>query len=142
MIAWILSSSRLPYLAGVFHGPEAAARYLAEIPAGVRNRSAIASRADLALPCYLVEDASGFRPLSEPEAQAYLTGLAQRRPGANGVYGTLYRLDGEFRPQVPGRDEMGRLPHVHLQARDLALVARAGVAALRRDLSDAASPGV
>jgi hypothetical protein len=76
--------------------------------------------------------------MSESEAQSYVSGLAQQTPDADGVYGNLYRRDGEFLPDVAGRDEMGRLPHVHLGARDLAVVERAGVAAL----FDADAPGV
>ena len=142
MIALVLSSGRLPYVAAVFHDRVAAERYLADLPGSVRDRSTVTSREDLALPCYLAEDASGFRPLSAEEAHGYVVGLAQAAPDADGVYGNLYRLDGEFLPKVAGRDEMGRLPHVHLQARDLAFVASAGVAALWGDRPDLHVPGV
>ena len=99
-------------------------------------------RTDLALPCYLAEDSTGLRPLSTSEAEAYVAGLRRCIPNADGVYGDLYRLDGEFLPAVAGRDEMGRLPHIHLDARDLAYAARAGVAALWGDRSEITAPGV
>lgn len=138
VVAWILSSDHQLYVAAVFGDAEAAARYLAKLPAPVRGRSSLASRADLALPCYLVEDAAGLRPMSESEARSYVAGLARQTPGADCVYGTLYRLDCEFLPDVAGRDEMGSLPHVHLGERDLAVVERAGVATL----FEADAPGI
>jgi hypothetical protein len=142
VIAWILSSGRVPYVAAVLQDQAAAVRYLAELPAPVRERSAVGARADLAFPCYLAEDSAGLRPLSASEAEAYVAGLGRGTPNADGVYGNLYRLDGEFSPKVAGRDEMGRLPHLHLEARDLAYAARAGVAALWGHRSDAETPGV
>lgn len=95
----------------------------------------MAARADLALPCYLAEDKMGFRPLSAAEAEDYVARLAVGAPDEDGVYGNLYRLDGEFVPEVLGRDEMGRLPHIHLEAHHLALVERAGIGALWSDHS-------
>lgn len=142
MIALIVSAGRLPYVAAVFRDREAAEHYLAELPVSVRERSSVAVRADLALPCYLAEDSAGLRPLSASEAAAYVAGLERGEQNVDGVYGNLYRLDGEFLPEVPGRDEMGRLPHIHLEADNFALAERAGVAALWGDRSDASTPGV
>jgi hypothetical protein len=142
VIALVLSAGRLPYVAAVLRDRGAAERYLAELPAAVRDRSEVISRDDLALPCYLAEDAAGLRPLSADEVLAYVVGLEQAVPNVDGVYGNLYRLDGESLPKVAGRDEMGRLTHIHLEARDLAFAARAGVAALWGDRSNVDEPGV
>jgi len=129
MIAWIESPGRLRYVAAVFDDRGAAERYLATLPDRIRQASAVESRGDLSLPCYLVEDAAGFRPLSEAETGAYVAGLGEREPGDEGVYAILYRLDGPFLPEVAGRDEMGRLPHIHLEAYHVAAAGQ-GVAAL------------
>jgi len=142
MIAWIQSPGRLPYVAAVLRDRDAAERYLAELPDSLRERSMVAARDEVSLPCYLAEDRSGFRALSEPEAQDYVTELARGMPDEEGVYAILYRLDGEFLPIVAGRDEMGRLPHIHLEDHHLAFAARAGVAALWGDRSDAHTPSV
>src|SRR5262245_49458763 len=113
MMALVLSSGHLPFVAAVLRDCEGAERYLADLPAPVRDRSTVTWREDLTLPCYLAEDAAGLRPLSAEEAQSYVSVLARKAPDVDGVYGILYRLDGEFLPTVAGRDEMGRLPHIH-----------------------------
>lgn len=142
MIAWILSSGRLPYVAAILADADAAERFLEALPPAVRARSSLASRSDITLPCYLSEDSGEFRPLTDGEARDYLAALARREPDPEGVYSILYRVDAEFLPDVPGRDEMGQLPHIHLDADDLAFAARAGVAALWGDRTDDGAPAV
>ena len=130
MIAWIVSSGRLPYIAAVLDDRAAAERYVADLPEHARHGSTVAWRDDLSFPCYLSEDEAGFRALSATEARELVAGLSARAPDSDGVYGVLYRLDAPFWSAVAGRDEMGRLPHIHLEAHHLAAVARAGVTAL------------
>ncbi|MBB4634077.1 hypothetical protein [Longimicrobium terrae] len=142
MIAWIVSSGRLPYVSAIFRDEAVAEQYLAALPPAIRERSSTASRSDLTLPCYLAEDSAGFRLMSETEARDYLAETARTTPDPEGVYGNLYRIDAELLPEVPGRDEMGRLPHIHLRADDLALAAEAGVAALWGDRTDYGAPGI
>jgi hypothetical protein len=130
VIIWILSFGRRPYIAAVFDDRAAAEHFLADLPAPIRDQSSVGWRDDLALPCYLAEDENGIRPLSAAEAQGYVTGLDDMVPDAHGVYGNLYRLEATFLPALVGRDEMGRIPHVHLEARHITAVAQGGIRAL------------
>ncbi|MFL5541493.1 MAG: hypothetical protein ACJ8J0_21075 [Longimicrobiaceae bacterium] len=130
MIAWILSRGRLPYIAAIFDDRDAAERYLGVLPEAVRGASSVAWRADLSLPCYFAEDEAGFQALSEAEARSWVAALSAGEADSDGAYGILYRIEAPFLPAVAGGDEMGRLPHVHLEAHHLAAAAQAGIAAL------------
>jgi hypothetical protein len=130
VIAWILSRGRLPYIAAIFDDRAAAERYLEALPEAVRSVSSVVWRADLSLPCYFSEDETGFQALSEAEARSWVAALGAREADSDGAYGILYRIEAPFLPAVAGADEMGRLPHVHLEARHLAAAVQSGTSAL------------
>jgi hypothetical protein len=52
--------------------------------------------------------------------------LQTGEPDEDGQYAVLYTLSAPHRPKVPGRDEMGALPHSHLEYGSLQRIVRSG----------------
>lgn len=132
MVAWILrTGGRVPYVAGIFSSRAAAEAHLSTLPERIRGGCTLGSRDDLTFPCLLIEFRGDFRFVTADEArEALVDGAAGMQPDREGNFCDLYRVDGEYLPKIPGGDEMGRLPHWHLEATHLAAIARSGIATL------------
>jgi hypothetical protein len=140
MVAWILNCGSGkpgagPYLAGAFATRAGAERHMASIPEPMRRSCSVGVREGLSFPCFVAEDHAGLRVLSEAEVLAELERAAADRHDDDWCYVNLYRLSGEFLPGEPGRDDMGRLPHWHIDNADLDAIARGGPAMLWRGTS-------
>jgi hypothetical protein len=62
-------------------------------------------------PFFVLEARSGFTFLDPAEAEQAIAHLSAPDPGAEQI---LFAILSEYVPDVAGRDEMGHLPHVHL----------------------------
>lgn len=110
MFVIIASKGDRHWVSGVFESDAATHDYLAEIPQGERSNHAIQA-ACVTFPFTIIEDRNGFRCLSNVEGQHELKRTAD--DGAADDWLIFFDIVGEYRPKVPGRDEMGRLPHMH-----------------------------
>jgi hypothetical protein len=127
VIAWIIVAGRLPYIAATFADETSAKTHLASLPVAVRERAQLSSRRDVDNPCFVVEDRSGFQFLNEQEVVAYSRlALETGDPDEEGQYAILYTLGAPYLPRVPGCDEMGALPHTHLEYESLERIMRSG----------------
>jgi len=90
--------------------------------------SRIQLRDDLEWPCFIVESSDGFTFCTAEEATTLIAGHSR-----SGLLDdedrrlTVYHIVGPFVPNVPGRDEVGRLTHTHLGATEAAGVAANGI---------------
>lgn len=138
MIAWIVCrDGRLPFVAGVFASRTRAEAELAAIPSDIRARCAVEERADLEFPCFILEADGGFELATEAEALAAVVAIrpeSRVSPGAGAdedeLLMNVYRLTDEFAPPRPGVDDMGHIPHRHLDAPEVETIRRLGLAAL------------
>jgi hypothetical protein len=78
-------------------------------------------------PLFVIEDQSGFRFLDAVEAAHAIAVMPV--PAVDGEP-ILFAILAEFRPDVDGRDEMGRLKHVHLDHERLTDLRRLGLSSL------------
>jgi hypothetical protein len=104
------------WISGVFSSKAATDAYLELISAGPRANQSVIELPGLSYPLYICEDERGFRFLTEAEIVAELkqyTGK-QRRDDEGWCYTNLYRIADDWRPQRPGTDSMGSLPHHHV----------------------------
>lgn len=133
MLAWIMvGDERSPYVAGVFQSSVAAHDHHVELPHGIRTRSRVITRLDLALPCWIIQDYRGVRVLSPAETQSELAArTASWRPDEDGVVAALYYLDTEYRSPPSGEDRMGSIDHWHLTVGDIKAIRRRGLKAIR-----------
>ena len=80
-------------------------------------------------PLYLVEYWSGgsnrILTAALPDVISKIENI--HRQSDDGVYFNVYRVDGDFRPNKPGYNEMGALPHCHVDNEYLVRFQRAGV---------------
>lgn len=100
---------------------------MAALPLPARERAAVDSREDIEHPCFVVEDRSGFQFLREAEVVEYCARMLEGgQPDEEGQYAILYTLETPHRPRVAGRDEMGALPHSHLEFDSLKRIVQSG----------------
>lgn len=118
------------WVSGIFARACDARDYLQEIHDALRSKHVLLELQDLNYPVYIVEDSFGFQFMT---AEAALEKIRLCAPTANedDCCMTLFRVDRDYRPQVAGEDEMGRLHHVHVDNETLGRVQRLGRAGLR-----------
>lgn len=131
MIAWIVKKSRVPAVVGVFSSADGAEQHLSALDPEVQALSFTSSREDLEFPCLAIEEAQTFSFVSQSEAVTKLSARGASDESAKDV--TVYAFPEPFVPIVPGRDEMGRIPHWHVGAADAERIRRDGLAALWRE---------
>ncbi len=98
------------------------------MPPHVARSSRVQYRADLEWPCFVVEGSDGFAFCTADEGTALVARYVQFGSLDDDERKiTVYRIVGAFLPKVPGRDEMGRLPHKHAGAAEAARIADSGI---------------
>lgn len=117
------------WISGLFESEPIAQRYLQEISTAERDRHSLVALEALRYPVYLIEDSQGFRFMGAEAAVEALQGC-QPVVDEDDCCATLYRFDSDFRPDVAGADEMGRVAHQHIDNDALKSVQRDGVAGL------------
>jgi hypothetical protein len=130
VIAWIECAGRMPYLAGIVGSVDEATRVQAEMPPRVAHSSRVQCHDDLVWPCFIIESSGTFALCTAEEGTSHVAELARAGVLDDDRRIAVYRIVEPFLPDVPGRDEMGRLPHVHLGATDAARIAASGIASL------------
>jgi hypothetical protein len=84
-------------------------------------------------PLFIIEDRTGFTFFDAIGAAQAIAVMPP--PPVNGE-SILFALLSEYRPDVDGRDEMGRLRHVHLDNERVAELRRVGLASLTENSRD------
>lgn len=130
MIVMITSRAPRPYVAGVFADETAAREFLGRIPSELRRQMDMTRHPELSVPVFITEDDRGLRVTTPEGALIDLRARAKPRRDDDWVYTHLYRVDEPFIPTEPGRDEMGRLPHWHIENWHLDLIDEDGLSAL------------
>ena len=117
------------WISGLFESEQTAQQYLQEISTAERDRHSLVALEGLQYPVYLIEDAQGFRFMG---AEGALEAIQEQQPvdDEDDCCATLYRFKGDFRPNVAGADEMGKINHQHIDNDTLKRVHRDGVAGL------------
>jgi hypothetical protein len=120
------------WISGVFRSKPAIDAYLALIPDGARAKHTVIELPGLSYPLYICDDELGFRFLTEAEVAAELRRFAgeQRRDDEDWCYTNLYRIADDWRPNRPGTDYMGALPHHHVTNSTLECVEQYGFESL------------
>jgi hypothetical protein len=100
------------WLSGVFERREAAEREVNGIAPEVRHFHRIIQTRTAAFPLFIIED-RGFEYV---DIKRVLSALASTRPHGDDdhIHFNIYAVRQEFKPSVPGEDEMGVLLHWHV----------------------------
>ncbi|MEO8905147.1 MAG: hypothetical protein ABI627_26805 [Polyangiaceae bacterium] len=115
------------WLSGVFLKHAAAEACLAALPAQASTFHVLESIPIPLFPLFIIEDRSGFRFLDAIGVMDALATMPTPRVDAEPI---LFAILSEYRPELDGRDEMGRLRHVHLDYDHLADLRRSGLNSL------------
>jgi len=115
------------WLSGVFVDHARAEASLAALPAQASTRHVLEFTPIATFPLFIIEDRSGFRFL---DASGVTRALAAMPPEPVHGEPILFAILSEYRPDVDGRDEMGRLRHVHLDLEHVADLRRLGLKSL------------
>jgi hypothetical protein len=127
MYAIVSSKGSHRWLSGVFLEHAAAEASLGALSAQASTRHVLESIPIAMFPLFIIEDRSEFRFL---DAIGVTNALARMPPPPVDGEPILFAILSEYRPEVDGRDEMGRLRHVHLDHDHLADLRRLGLTSL------------
>jgi hypothetical protein len=105
------------WLSGVFCAARDAEAACSSLPTGPRVVHAVHWISPREFPFFVLETRSGFMFLDLIEASRVIARTQAPGPDADAI---LFAILSEYQPEVPGRDEMGRLRHVHLDEDHLA----------------------
>jgi hypothetical protein len=108
MFVVVATKNQRRWISGIFQTRQQVDEYLAVLAADECGHHLVAS-VDLEFPFFVVEDATGFRFLKKQQ----ITAESKRLPHDGNRWFIAYRIEGKYRPSVPGADEMGSLPHHH-----------------------------
>lgn len=100
------------WVSGVFLDWDTAAYELGGIPPQPGTSHAIVQTEAEQFPIFIIEN-NGFRYVGLPELLERLDAL-EPRDDEDHVHFNVYALSECFKPEVPGRDEMGRILHWHI----------------------------
>ena len=127
MYAIVSSKGSHRWLSGVFLEHAEAEASLAALPVQASTCHVLKSVPIAMFPLFIIEDRSGFRFL---DAVGVIGALATMPPPPVDGEPILFAILSEYRPAIDGRDEMGRLRHVHLDHDHLADLRRLGLNSL------------
>jgi hypothetical protein len=117
------------WISGIFLDAQRARDYLSSDPADGSALHELQSISPAAFPLFILEDRSGFTFLTMEDAVAVVHAMTEPAENADPI---LFAIVAEYRPLVPGRDEMGRLRHLHLDGRHLEELRASGLESLTR----------
>lgn len=129
MYAIVSSTASHRWLSGVFLEEAAAVASLATLPTQASTRHVLESIPIALFPLFIIEDRLGFRFL---DTIGVMDALATMPPPLVDGEPILFAVLSEYRPDVHGRDEMGRLRHVHLDHDHVADLRRSGLNSLTK----------
>jgi hypothetical protein len=117
------------WISGIFLDARDAELSLMSLPEQGDVRHALQAVPLTEFPFFILQDRSGFSFLDATEATRVIGTMAAPAPNAEPA---LFAILSEYRPDVAGRDEMGRLRHVHLDDDQLAELRKSGPLSLAR----------
>lgn len=129
MYAIVSSRGIWRWLSGVFLERAAAEASLAALEVEASTHHVLESIPVAKFPLFIIEDGSGFRFFDAIGAGEAIAALPP--PSVDGVP-ILFTLLCEYHPDVDGRDEMGRLRHIHLDHDRIAELRRVGLRSLTK----------
>ncbi len=100
------------WISGLFLDRDTAASELEGITPRPGTSHVIVQASPKHFPIFIVED-NGFHYVELPALLGRLNSLEPQNDG-DYVHFNVYALSGPFKPEVPGRDEMGRILHWHI----------------------------
>jgi len=115
------------WLSGIFRDSQDAVTCRASLPQSDGVQDAVQAVSPTDFPFFIVEDSSGFSFLDAVEAMHLIRAMPAPAQDAEPI---LFAIVSEYQPDQPGRDEMGCLRHVHLDAAHLADLRKSGPLAL------------
>jgi hypothetical protein len=127
MYAIVSSRGTRRWLSSIFLDSAEAETSMAALTAQASTRHVLESIPIAEFPLFVIEDPSGFRFLDAVEAAHAIAVMPAPRVNGEPI---LFAILSEYRPDVEGRDEMGRLRHVHLDHERLTDLRRLGLGSL------------
>jgi hypothetical protein len=115
------------WLSGIFQHEAEAEECLAALRGDASTQHARESVAPTQFPFFVLEDEAGFRFLDPTEAARIVQTMAAPAPNREPI---LFAVLAEYRSDVVGRDEMGRMRHVHLDQERLTELREGGLSSL------------
>ena len=113
-----LRSDGRRWVSGAFLQQETANEAMGAISSQTATVHMLREVADLVFPLFIIER-DGFEYQTPRETLSILRSV-QPKGEADHVHLNLFFLPAEYMPEVPGRNEMGRLRHWHISDRELA----------------------
>lgn len=114
MVAWIESTGRRRFIVAIFQTLE-----MAKAERLGQGHSAegfeVHEDKSVPLPCFLTEDDNGLVFRTRQNVRQYLDERTRVRKADDWCYTNLYRIDTEFDPAPEWADQMGLLPHWHIE---------------------------
>lgn len=125
----VILSTRGPerWLSGIFRERNDAETRWASLPERDGTHHAIQAVSPTEFPFFIVEDGFGFTFLDPVEAMRVIDTMSVPAENAEPI---LFAIVSEYQPDLPGRDEMGSIRHVHLDGAHLAELRKSGPLAL------------
>jgi hypothetical protein len=127
MYAIVSSRATRRWLSGIFLDRGEAETSLAVLVVQASTHHVLEAIPIAKFPLFIIEDRSGFRFLDAIGAAHVIAVMPP--PSVDGEP-ILFTILSEYRPDVDGRDEMGRLRHVHLDRERLDELRRVGLNSL------------
>jgi hypothetical protein len=127
MYAVVSSRGTRRWLSGVFLDRVEAEASVTALPAHALTHHVLESIPIERFPLFIIEDSSGFTFFDAIGAAHAIAVMPS--PSVDGEP-ILFAILSEYRPDIHGRDEMGRLRHVHLDNEHVAELRRVGLGSL------------
>jgi len=123
----LITKKSLEYISGVFSSKKDSREYLANMDSDSREKTKIIE-VKKEYPFFLTEDHLGFRFFSNKEIGYEIDKFIRDRSSEqkDHVYTNLYLLESDFIPKFAGTDQMGILPHYHVDDEILNIINKRG----------------
>ncbi len=123
----VISKNYREFVAGVFSSKDKSDKFIDRIPDNLGENVKTIS-IEMKYPFYITEDHNGFCFYSESEIiqkiDEYISEMDRRDEGW--FYTNMYRVDNDFEPRQPGKDNMGLLKHYHVENETLRNIMKNG----------------
>jgi hypothetical protein len=111
------------WISGILLEARDAEALRASLPQDGRVQHGVQEVRPTQFPFFILETRSGFGFLDPLETAQFIAEMPDPKPEAEQI---LFAILSEYRPEVAGRDEMGRIQHVHLDSDHIAALRRSG----------------